>query len=331
MMKPVRLILTWLALMAVAYGHHGVANFDLNKEIEISGTVTKVDFINPHSWLYLNVTGTDGQVTAWRCELRGAGVLRRSGWTPEMFAPGTPITISGAPDRFEKNTCYLGTAVFGNGNRIDRYGQIQRPTNAPVAPPKPAERPLRIANGQPNISGEWASEQRMLTDPARHERRLPADEHCATRRAGLRARRHSGLPGTRGTAVSTAADPIAAFWDRPSAMKLTEAGATAIEGFDGASADNPRLRCETTNILFDWTFEGRTSIASRSSEDRITLQYGSMGLRTDCCAWTLPRIPAISNPAAPAIPSADGEGDVLVVDTVGFAPRHPVRRWTRAA
>jgi VWFA-related protein len=317
-MKSVRLIVMWVALMGIAHGHHGVANFDLNKEIEISGTVTKVDFINPHSWLYLDVTGTDGQVAAWRCELRGATVLRRSGWTPEMFAPGTPITISGAPDRFEKNTCYLGTAVFGNGNRIDRYGQIQRPTNAPVAAPKPAQRSLRLANGQPNISGDWASEQRMLTDPRGMSGAFLPMSVAQRVEPGSVPEGTQAFPGTRGTAVSTAADPIAAFWDRPSAMTLTEAGARAIEGFDGASTDNPRLRCETTNILFDWTFEADINRIAQH-DDRIILQYGSMGLERTVHMNVAAHPPDIQ-PSRAGHSIGSWEGDVLVVDTVGFAP-----------
>ena len=74
------LVLVWLASATAASGHHGVANFNLNAEIRITGTVTSVVFVNPHSWLYLDVADPNGQVTPWRCELRGATVLRRSGW-----------------------------------------------------------------------------------------------------------------------------------------------------------------------------------------------------------------------------------------------------------
>ena len=78
----------------------------------------------------LDVAGEDGRVVPWRCELRGATVLRRSGWSPEMFKAGTTITITGAPDRFEPNTCYLGSALFADGTRVDRYGQLSRPAAA---------------------------------------------------------------------------------------------------------------------------------------------------------------------------------------------------------
>src|SRR5690606_6783348 len=81
---------------AAAYAHHGFGNFDNTADLmTLEGVVTDVDFINPHSWVYFTVTAADGEAQSWRCELRAATVLRRSGWTPEMFAPGTKITITG--------------------------------------------------------------------------------------------------------------------------------------------------------------------------------------------------------------------------------------------
>jgi hypothetical protein len=127
----------------------------------ISGTVTQLRLVNPHSWLHLDVTEPDGKVTKWRCELRGASVLRRSGWSADMFAAGTRVTITGAPDRFTPNTCYLGTAVFSDGRRVDRYGQLQAASETRVLNPRAARRP----DGRPNLAGDWAAEQRMLTDP----------------------------------------------------------------------------------------------------------------------------------------------------------------------
>jgi hypothetical protein len=127
------------------------------------------------------------------------------------------------------------------------------------------------------------------------------------------------FPGTRGTAASTAEDPVDTFWNRrPSVLPLTEAGARAIEGFDGASTDNPRLRCEPTNILFDWTFEADVNRIVQDDR-RITLSYGAMGME---------RTIHLDQTAHPAeVPRSRAghsigrwEGDVLVVDTVGFEP-----------
>src|SRR5215207_6117353 len=93
------LVVLFAGWPGAAFAHHGIINFDMNREIDVSGVVTRLTFINPHSWLYIDVTGADGKVVGWKCELRGASVLRRSGWTPDMFARGTRVRITGAPDR----------------------------------------------------------------------------------------------------------------------------------------------------------------------------------------------------------------------------------------
>src|SRR5688572_9277527 len=267
------------ACVTTAAGHHGIANFDVNREIEISGTVTQLRLINPHSWLHIDVTGDDGRVTKWRCELRGASVLRRSGWSAGMFAPGTRVTITGAPDRFTPHTCYLGTAVFADGRRIDRYGQLQA-ASAPPAGAVPAAstvRPARRADGRPNLAGDWAAEQRMLTDPRGMSGAFLPMSVAKTLEPGAVPEGTQAFPGTRGTEISLAENPVDAYWNRPTAFPLTDAGTRAIATFDGASADNPRLRCEPTNILFDWTFETDVNQIIQD-DDRITLRYGSMGL-----------------------------------------------------
>ena len=312
-------MLVWLAAGAPAAAHHGIANFDVNREIEISGTVTAVRLINPHSWLHLDVRGADGRVTAWRCELRGASVLRRSGWTADMFAPGTQVTITGAPDRFTPNTCYLGTALFSDGRRIDRYGQLRAAAEGDVpAPAAAAARPARRPDGRPNLAGDWAAEQRMLTDPRGMSGAFLPMSVAKTLEPGAVPDGTQAFPGARGTEVSLAENPVEAYWQRPITYPLTEAGRRAIEGFDGASSDNPRLRCEPTNILFDWTFETDVNRITQD-DDRITLLYGSMGLQRTV------HLDASGHPEDLA-PTRAGhsighwEGDVLVVDTIGFEP-----------
>ena len=150
-----------LPLATASFAHHGLANFDLNTDITIKGTIAEVALINPHSWLYINVKEKDGSTTKWKCELRGGTVLRRSGWTDKMFVPGSDVTVTGSPDRFDKNTCYMGSVYFANGNKMDRYGQLVD-----------AERKVRkqmvlnrLPNGNPDIGGDWAAEQVVMTDP----------------------------------------------------------------------------------------------------------------------------------------------------------------------
>ena len=138
--------------------HHGFGTFLMNEDIKLTGTVTRLDFVNPHSWLYLNVKQPDGKVVAMRCEMRSATTLRRSGWSPELFPVGKEITITGSPDRDDPYSCYVSTVAFADGSKLDRYGQIAAPSAIGQG-----RRPEKLANGQPNISGDWAQEQVVMT------------------------------------------------------------------------------------------------------------------------------------------------------------------------
>jgi Family of unknown function (DUF6152) len=302
-----------VGLTSVATAHHGIANFDLNKDVALSGVVTNLAFVNPHSWLYLDVAAPNGEVAKWRCEMRAATVLKRSGWSQEMFGNGTRVRITGSPDRNEPNTCYLGTITFADGSSMDRYGQRQRATQA-----VPAERPERLANGVPNLNGDWAAEQRVMTDRRGISGALVPLSVAETLAPGEVPAGARAFPGARGTPESLAEDAIHTAWVRPSPVALTDAGKKAAEGFDGSSADNPRLRCEPTNILFDWTFD---TLVNRivQDENAIRLQYGFMGLeRTlDLNATEHPENPA---PSVAGHSIGRWDGDVLVVDTVGFKP-----------
>src|ERR1700730_6268747 len=82
------LLLPWIAL-----AHHGGSEYDLTKTVEFKAKLTRVDLINPHSWIYFDVTGTDGKVSHHRCETRSVHVLRRSGWTKDVFPVGQQITL----------------------------------------------------------------------------------------------------------------------------------------------------------------------------------------------------------------------------------------------
>ncbi len=314
MKKPITAALVSIAVAGAAHAHHGIANFDLNTDIELVGVVTEVDFMNPHSWLYLEVTADDGTVTPWRCELRGATVLRRSGWSEDMFPAGLEIRITGSPDRRDPTTCYLGTAFFPDGRSVDRYGQLTEPVRE-----IPADRPLRLANGDPNIAGDWAAEQQVMSDPRGQSGTLVPVSVAEQLEPGELPPGVPAFPGARGTDLSFADDPVDAFWNRrPSALPLTEAGAAAIADFDGSSTDNPRLRCEPTNVIFDWTFEMDVNRIDQT-ETEIRMRYGSMGIERviDLAAA---EHPADIEPGVAGHSIGRWEDDVLIVDTVGFAP-----------
>jgi hypothetical protein len=306
--------LACFALAGAAHAHHGIANFDLNNDVALEGVITSVEFVNPHSWLHFDVTAADGTTTEWRCEMRGATVLLRSGWSKEMFVAGTPIRVTGSPDRRDPTTCYLGTAIFPDGTSVDRYGQLNR-----GEPPAPVQRAARLANGDPNIAGDWASEQRVMTDPRGQSGTLVPVSAASEFEPGEVPEGQQAFPGARGTAVSLADDPVDNYWNqRGSALPLTEAGAKAIEGFDGSSADNPRLRCAATNIIWDWTFEADINRITQT-EREIKILYGSMGIeRTIHLDMT--EHPSDIKPSLAGHSIGRWENDVLIVDTVGFAP-----------
>src|SRR5687768_17201768 len=238
--------LVLLSTAIPASAHHGLANFNLNIDLTIEGTIADIALINPHSWIYVDVADANGAVSKWKCELRGGTALRRSGWSQEMFEIGSKVTITGSPDRFEENTCYMGSILFANGNMMERYGQLVE-----------AERQMhkaievkRLANGNPDINGDWAAEQVVMTDPRGLSGTLVPVGIADQFEPGQLPPGGRAFQGSRGTPESFSDDPLATTWKRPSLMALTDAGRAAIAGFDGGSSDNPRLNCESTNILF---------------------------------------------------------------------------------
>src|SRR5690242_7206018 len=82
-----------------ASAHHAVqAQFDLQKPFSVTGVVTKVEWINPHSYLYLDVTDSSGKVKHWAFEMAGPGALRRAGLSRADrggMKPGDTITVNG--------------------------------------------------------------------------------------------------------------------------------------------------------------------------------------------------------------------------------------------
>ena len=142
MRYPYHAIIGAIILPGIAAAHHGIANFNHNRDVDLTGIITDVALINPHSWLYFDATNEDGTVTQWRCEMRAATVLRRSGWSADLFPIGARVHISASPERTVPNTCYLNTATLEDGTQLARYGQISQgePLPAPAARRAAAER-----------------------------------------------------------------------------------------------------------------------------------------------------------------------------------------------
>ncbi len=76
-----------------AAAHHSSAMFDDEKELTLTGTVTKFEYVNPHSWLHVDVENADGTVTTWGFELDAPPRLRRLGVSPRYWQPGDRIKV----------------------------------------------------------------------------------------------------------------------------------------------------------------------------------------------------------------------------------------------
>ena len=78
------------------YAHHAFsAEFDQTKPVKVSGEVVKVEWVNPHSWLFVDVKTPDGKVENWRFEMGAPGALLRAGWSKDSIKAGTPVTVQG--------------------------------------------------------------------------------------------------------------------------------------------------------------------------------------------------------------------------------------------
>jgi len=160
-MKKLAYLLAMTLLTSQSYAHHGAnSQFDQTKSLEVEGVITKLRFVNPHSYVYFNVSKADGSVENWRCEMRAATVLKRSGWSADMFEPGTIIRIEGVPARREPHGCYINRFQLDDSEVIERYQQLSDADKEVDL----SLRPSALPNGQPNISGDWAAPQRIFNE-----------------------------------------------------------------------------------------------------------------------------------------------------------------------
>jgi hypothetical protein len=99
--------------------HHSVqAQFDLDKPIQLSGTVTKVEWINPHSYLFIDVKDSAGNVKHWAFEMAGPGALRKAGLSRADrggLKPGDMITVNGVLAKDGTDSGLVKTITLSDG------------------------------------------------------------------------------------------------------------------------------------------------------------------------------------------------------------------------
>jgi hypothetical protein len=120
-----------LTAMRVSAHHAFAAEYDENKRVTVSGTVTGFKWNNPHAWLYVNEKAASGKVTSWGFEMGSPGGLMRRGWTKTELKKGDPVTIEGFGAKNGSNTANATTVTLPDGRKL--FGGFQ---STPGAPPK---------------------------------------------------------------------------------------------------------------------------------------------------------------------------------------------------
>lgn len=189
------LVMALFALPALLHAHHAVApNFDLTQEVLLTNAVlTEFRFVNPHVYLYLNVSSDQGAAVEWRCEMAAASRLKRRGWTAESLRPGQIMSITGSPGLRENNVCHVDLITLADGSTLSEFAG--RPTaeevfDGLVSMEDALSRPAYLPNGQPNLSGPWVATQQSLDVPV-------IEPTTEGEQAGLGLVRHFDSPAHR--------------------------------------------------------------------------------------------------------------------------------------
>lgn len=118
-----KLVISMAGLMIAAalpmLAHHSfAAEYDSNKTVTLKGTITKVEWLNPHIWIYLDAKDDKGAMQHWQCEGGPPNALTRAGWSRDALKPGDAVTIEGFRSKDGTNTCNSRTAQLPDGRKV---------------------------------------------------------------------------------------------------------------------------------------------------------------------------------------------------------------------
>ena len=117
--KSATCLLIALAAVAVvvpaALAHHSTAMYDMEHPSTFKGTVTRVEWTNPHAYIYLNVKNDKGGVDEWAMEINSPNFLHHNGWTRDTVRPGDVVTVTGGAAKSGARTMRCTSVVLADG------------------------------------------------------------------------------------------------------------------------------------------------------------------------------------------------------------------------
>jgi hypothetical protein len=121
-------LLTCLALPLAVQAHHSfAAEFDSSKVVHLEGTVVQFAWVNPHSWIYMDVRKPDGTIDHWKIEGGAPSLLLRRGWTKNSVQAGVKVVVSAYQSRDGALRASARDVTFPDGRTLDAASSYQKP------------------------------------------------------------------------------------------------------------------------------------------------------------------------------------------------------------
>jgi Family of unknown function (DUF6152) len=101
-----------------AFAHHSLAMYDMTNPVTVTGVVKRLEWTNPHVYLYVNVKDSRGHAEEWAIEIDRPSFLQQNGWTSTTVKPGDLITCTGGPAKSGARTMRCTTVELSNGQKL---------------------------------------------------------------------------------------------------------------------------------------------------------------------------------------------------------------------